>query len=109
MHEDLSYIMDEYCDVFPEKLPKGIPPNRDNEFAIELVPDAKQQSREIYSMFQLELEEVPNKITELVEQGIVRPTSSLWGAPDLFATKKGRNLLFSILLINIRFNTNIPS
>ena len=47
----------EYPDVFPEKLP-GIPPVREIDFSVELVPDAAPISHAPYRMSTSELAEL---------------------------------------------------
>ena len=96
MHKDIRDLIHEYRDVFPEKLPIGLPPFRVEYFSVEFTPDAKPQSQGIYSMSQHELEEVRKKITKLVEQGLIRPSSSPWGAPVLFSIKKDGTLRFCV-------------
>ena len=46
--EDIPVVRD-FPDVFPEELP-GIPPNRDVEFAIDLIPGTAPISRRPYKM-----------------------------------------------------------
>ncbi|GJV12573.1 putative reverse transcriptase domain-containing protein [Tanacetum coccineum] len=59
--EDVPTVRD-FPEVFPEDLP-GLPPTRQVEFQIDLVP-------------------------ELSDKGFIRPSSSPWGAPVLFVKKK---------------------
>ncbi|XP_074347376.1 uncharacterized protein LOC141686223 [Apium graveolens] len=47
-------VVKEYADVFPDELP-GLPPYREVEFAIELVPGAEPISKAPYRMASLEL------------------------------------------------------
>ena len=42
--------MDEYCDVFSEKLPKGQPPKREIEHSIETAPKAQPLNRAPYCL-----------------------------------------------------------
>ena len=88
MHRDISSLIHEYHDVFPEKLPNGLPPSRGKKFSIELITDARPQSRGIYRMPQPELEEVRKKLSELAEKSLIRSSSSPWRAPLLSAIKK---------------------
>ena len=44
----------DYSDVFPEELP-GLPPQREIEFAIDVVPSATSTSITPYRMAQVEL------------------------------------------------------
>ncbi|GJU32092.1 putative reverse transcriptase domain-containing protein [Tanacetum coccineum] len=63
--EDVPIVL-EFLEVFPEDLP-GLPPVRQVEFQINLVPGAAP---------------------ELSDRGFIRPSSSPWGDPVLFVKKK---------------------
>jgi hypothetical protein len=80
-------IVCEYLDVFPEELP-GMPPDRDIEFSIELLPGTAPISKRAYQMDVKDLIELKKQIEELLEKGFIRPSSSPWGAPVLFVNKK---------------------
>nr|ABA91307.1 retrotransposon protein, putative, Ty3-gypsy subclass [Oryza sativa Japonica Group] len=80
-------VVQRFPDVFPEDLP-GMPPNRDIEFIIDLIPGTAPISKRPYRMPVNELEELKKQIRELQEKGFVRPSSSPWGAPVLFVKKK---------------------
>jgi hypothetical protein len=82
-------IVREYPDVFPEELP-GMPPDRDIEFMIELLPVMPPISKRPYRMHVNELVELKKQIAELQSKGFIRPSSSPWGAPVLFMEKKDR-------------------
>jgi hypothetical protein len=73
--------------VFPEELP-GMPPDRDNEFMIELLPGTPPISKRTYRMPVNEVVELKKQIAELRSKGFIRPSSSPWGAPVLFVEKK---------------------
>jgi hypothetical protein len=80
-------IVRDYPDVFPEELP-GMPPNRDIEFIIELLPGTPLISKRPYRMPMNELVELKKKISELQDKGFICPSSSPWGALVLFVEKK---------------------
>ena len=80
-------IVREYPDVFPEELP-GMPPDREVEFLIELVPGAGPIAKRPYPMAVDELKELKKQLDEHLEKGFIRPSSSPWGAPILFVEKK---------------------
>ncbi|GJU95187.1 retrotransposon protein, putative, ty3-gypsy subclass [Tanacetum coccineum] len=61
-------IVSEFQDVFPEELP-GIPPIRDVEFNIELIPGAEPISKAPYRMAPIELKELKDQLQELLERG----------------------------------------
>ena len=84
-------VMKDYPDVFPEELP-GMPPDRDIEFLIELLPGTGPVSKRPYRMPANDLEEIKKQIKELLEKGYIRPSSSPWGAPVLLVEKKDGSL-----------------
>ncbi|KAD6453055.1 hypothetical protein E3N88_07760 [Mikania micrantha] len=80
-------VVCEFPDVFPEKLP-GVPPDREVEFTIDLVPGAEPISKAPYRMAPTELKELKEQLEELLDLGFIRPSVSPWGAPVLFVKKK---------------------
>jgi hypothetical protein len=80
-------VVREYPDVFPTELP-GMPPDRDIEFLIELLPGTPPISKRSYRMPINELVELKKQIAELQANGFIRPSSSPWGASVLFVEKK---------------------
>jgi hypothetical protein len=84
--EDIKVVR-EYRDVFPAELP-GMPPDRDIEFLIELLPGTPPIYKRPYRMPINELVELKKQIAELQARGFIRPSSSPWGAPVLFVEKK---------------------
>ena len=84
-----------YVDVFPDKLP-GLPPHRDVDFDIELHPGISPISMTPHRMTPVELQELRVQLQELLDKGFIRPSTSPWGAPVLFAKKKGKTLRLCI-------------
>ncbi|GJR19892.1 reverse transcriptase domain-containing protein [Tanacetum coccineum] len=84
--EDIS-VVKEFSDVFPEDLP-GIPPVRQVEFQIDLIPGAAPIARTPYRLAPSEMQELSNQLQELTDRGFIRPSTSPWGAPVLFVKKK---------------------
>jgi hypothetical protein len=80
-------VVRDFLDVFPEELP-GMPPDREVEFVINLLPGTAPISKRPYRMSVEELKELKKQLTELQEAGYIRPSSSPWGAPVLFVQKK---------------------
>jgi hypothetical protein len=92
-------VVQEYPDVFPEDLP-GMPPDRDIEFLIELLPGTPHISKRPYRMPVNELVELMKQIAELQAKGFIRPSSSPWGAPVLFVERK-MELSGCVLIIDL--------
>ncbi|GJT48333.1 putative reverse transcriptase domain-containing protein [Tanacetum coccineum] len=84
--EDVSIVRD-FPDVFPEDL-SGLPPTRQVEFQIDLIPGAAPVVRAPYRLAPSEMKELSEKLKELSDKGFKRPSSSPWGAPVLFVKKK---------------------
>ncbi|WVZ97363.1 hypothetical protein U9M48_042909 [Paspalum notatum var. saurae] len=80
-------IVCDYPDVFPNELP-GMPPNRDIEFLIELLPGTAPIAMRQYRMAPIEHEEVKKYIDELLAKGYIHPSSSPWAFPVLLVEKK---------------------
>ncbi|GKB36659.1 putative reverse transcriptase domain-containing protein [Tanacetum coccineum] len=80
-------IVREFPEVFPEELP-GLPPTRQVEFQIDLVPGAAPVARAPYRLAPAEMQELSAQLQELSDKGFIRPSSSPWGAPVLFVKKK---------------------
>jgi hypothetical protein len=80
-------VVQEYPDVFPEDF-LGMPPDRDIEFLIVLLPGTPPISKRPYRMPVNELVELKKQIAELQAKGFIHPSSSPWGAPVLFGEKK---------------------
>ncbi|GJZ69281.1 putative reverse transcriptase domain-containing protein [Tanacetum coccineum] len=78
--EDVLVIHD-FPEVFPEEFP-GLPPPRQVEFRIDLVPGAALIARAPYRLAPSEMRELSVHLQEVLEKGFIRPSSSSWGAPD---------------------------
>jgi len=82
------------CDfpyVFSDELP-SLPQDRDVEFKIELVPGTTPISRRPYRTPPNELAKLNIQLQELLDKGLIRPSSSPWGCPSLFVKKKDKSL-----------------
>ena len=84
--EDVPVVRD-FPDVFPDDLP-GLPPEREIDFPIDLVPGTSPISLPPYRMAPAELKELKTQLQELVDRGFIRPSISPWGASVLFVEKK---------------------
>ncbi|GKF78541.1 putative reverse transcriptase domain-containing protein, partial [Tanacetum coccineum] len=73
--------------LFPEDLP-GLPPTRQVEFQIDLVPSAAPVARAPYRLAPSKMKELSEQLKELSDKGFIRPSSSPWGALVLFVKKK---------------------
>jgi hypothetical protein len=85
-------VVCEFLDVFLDELP-GLPPDREVEFAIELISGTPPISRRPYRMPPNELAELKKQLQDFLKKGLICPSSSEWGCPALFVNKKKDNSL----------------
>ena len=60
-----------------------MPPDRDIEFIIKLLPGTTPIAKRPYRMGVNELAELKKQIRELLDNGYIQPSSSPWGAPNI--------------------------
>jgi hypothetical protein len=84
--EDIRVVC-EYPDFFPDDFP-GMPPERDIEFIIDLLPGTAPIAKRPYRMSVGELEKLKKQLKELLDKQFIRPNSSPWGAPMIFVENK---------------------
>jgi hypothetical protein len=65
-----------------------MPPDRADEFVIDLLPETAPISKQPYRMSLDELKELKKQLTELQEAGYIHSDSSPCGASVLFVQKK---------------------
>ncbi|GKC19139.1 hypothetical protein Tco_1021289, partial [Tanacetum coccineum] len=83
-------------DRAPAKDLPGLPPTRQVEFHIDLIPGAAPVARTPYRLAPSEMKELLEQLKKLSNKGFIRPSFSPWGAPVLFVTKKDGSLQMCI-------------
>jgi hypothetical protein len=89
------YVVEEFMDVFPEEL-LGMPLEKEVEFYIDPLPSTAPIAKRPYRMPPTELAELKLQIVDLQQKGFIHPSSSPWGAPVLFVTKKDGSMRMCI-------------
>ncbi|GJT38298.1 hypothetical protein Tco_0938163 [Tanacetum coccineum] len=74
--EDVPIVRD-FPEVFTEDF-SGIPPTRQLEFQIDLVPGATPVAPVPYRLAPSEMKELSDQLQELFDKGFIRPSSSPW-------------------------------
>ncbi|XP_058202911.1 uncharacterized protein LOC131317372 [Rhododendron vialii] len=92
---ELPLVVCKFPDVFPEELP-GLPPEREIEFVIDLLPGTAPISVPPYHFASAELRELKTQLQELENLGFIHPSTSPWGAPAHFGQKKDGSLRLCI-------------
>jgi hypothetical protein len=91
---EYKVVLKEFEDVFKDI--SGLPPKRDIDFSINLMPGSASVSKTPYRMSTPQLKEMQMHIEELLKKGYIRPSVSPWGAPMLFVQKKDATLRLCI-------------
>ena len=79
---DKLQVVCDFPEVFQDEIP-DVPPEREVEFSIDLVPGTKPVSMTPYCMSASELAELKKQLEDLLDKKFVRPSVSPWGAPML--------------------------
>ncbi|GAB2285939.1 hypothetical protein Dimus_039735 [Dionaea muscipula] len=91
----LPRVVCEFPDIFPEDLVE-LPPHREVDFSIDLLPGTTPISMPTYRFAPAELRELKTQLDDLLSKGFIRTSTSPWGAPALFAKKKDGSLRLCI-------------
>ncbi|GJW11701.1 hypothetical protein Tco_1577528 [Tanacetum coccineum] len=86
--EDVPIVKD-FPEVFPEDLP-GLPPTRQVEFQIDLVPGAAPVARAPYRLAPSEMKELSEQLKGLSDKGFIRPSSFI-GSSGLVCQEEWMN------------------
>ncbi|WMV19427.1 hypothetical protein MTR67_012812 [Solanum verrucosum] len=80
-------VINEFPKVFPNDLP-CVPPEREIDFGIDLLPNMQPVSILPYCMAPTELKELNEQLKDLLDKGFIRSSISPYGALVLFVQKK---------------------
>ncbi|XP_071933848.1 uncharacterized protein [Coffea arabica] len=88
-------VVGEYLDVFSDEL-VNLPPEREIEFEINLLPETSPISKTPYRMVSTELKKLKLQLQDLLERDFIRENGSPWRAPVLFVKRKDGTLRLCI-------------
>ena len=88
-------VLCEFRDMFVDEIPE-LPPRRELDLSIDLLPISTPISEAPYRMSLPELTELKIQLQELLDKEYIRPSVSPWGAPVLFVKKKDSTLILCI-------------
>lgn len=83
---EVEQVLSEHAKVFQE--PQGLPPHRPFDHKIVLVPGAQPVNVKSYRYSPQQKDEIERQITEMLKQGIIKPSHSPFASPVLLVKKK---------------------
>ena len=87
--EEAKSYLKQYQDCFSDELPSELPPVRnEDDHKIDLIPGTAPPNRPPYRVSRAQQEEIMTQVQELLEKGLVRPSSSPFCSPVLLVQKK---------------------
>ncbi|CAI7752545.1 unnamed protein product [Closterium sp. NIES-53] len=92
----IQKLLEEFEDVLPDNLPDQLPPYRTHQHEIIEEPGSKPTFRAPYRLSPTELADMKKQIEYLLHKGLIRPSTSPYGAPVLFTPKPDGSLRMRI-------------
>ena len=86
MEPALKALIDDYPDILTNDPPAGLPKGY-TAHAIPLQNEGQTVYRHMYRLSPKEKEEVHRQVTDFLERGLIRPSTSPFGSPVLFVPK----------------------
>jgi hypothetical protein len=84
----VSNVLQKFSDVFPAKVPAGLPPLQGTEYHIDLIPGASLPNRAPYRTNPEEKKEIQKQVQALLDKGYIRVSLSPCVVPVILVPKK---------------------
>jgi hypothetical protein len=90
----LNLLLTEYRDIFSK--PEGLPPTRRFDHIIHLLPETAPVAVRPYRYPQLLKDEIEKQCDDMLQQGLIRPSTSVFSSPVLLVCKKDMTWRFCV-------------
>lgn len=92
--DEIRSVLESHGEVFG--LPSGMPPKRQFDHKIHLLPNAKPINVKPYRYPYFQKNEIEKQVKEMLESGLIRPSQSPFSSPVLLIRKKDGSFRFCI-------------
>ncbi|MCG8528709.1 MAG: hypothetical protein MI748_20190, partial [Opitutales bacterium] len=107
----IERVLEEFKDCFEVELPPRLPPPGRNQFGIRIDRDAPPPNLPVYRLSPLDWEEVNRQVKNMLEWGLINPSTSEYGAPVILVKKQdsGKRMCIDYRALNrITTTDNYP-
>lgn len=91
---EIETVLEKFAKVFDE--PERLPPHRMTDHNIKLIPEARPVNIHPYRYPHFQKNEIERLTTEMIQQGLVRPSTSPFSSPVLLVRKKDGTWRFCV-------------
>ncbi|MCO5568815.1 hypothetical protein L7F22_022515 [Adiantum nelumboides] len=88
LDKDRATFLNGFSDCFSDSLPDELPPERPKDHRIDVVPGSSPPNRPPYRVSAAQQKEIMSQVNELLEKGLIQPSSSPYCSLVLLVQKK---------------------